>query len=686
MALPVDDVVDAPAAFQWGAGGARMTPESIASQRKVAAALAAQGGDYSPIRSVWQGLARAAQGIVGGVDAGMTDRAEKANAADNAKMIAALLGGGAQSPAASPAATAGTVPAAVSTSPASVGASSPSPDTSGKIYSNDEPSPLDPPVGADRDAMIRTVYGEAGNEPTQGQLAVANVIRNRAVDGGYGGDTPKAVVTSPNQFEPWGNAAATARMAALDPNSPRYAAISKVVDAAYGTGGRAPDDPTEGKTMFYSPSAQAALGRPAPSWAKGEGQVIGGHTFYDDTDGAVPAAKPVQVASADPGALPVGATPTQGVLPTAAAVAPKSGLGAVNPAVLAAVTSPYASPATKQIATLLLQQQMTPKSHFTQETDKDGNVWNVDQTSGQRTVALKATDKSEKPPASVAEYEYYKNNMPAGQTAMDYGTWASKKARDAATNVTTNVDMNSGQTYDKQLAEGLGKSHAALANGVEDAQTRARDVAAMQGAIDSIQKRGGTTGGLGQQQILDLKKTINAGAAALGMDKTFDEGDLSDKEFLTKFNRSMAGAQAKSAVGSRVTNFEMSNYLKANPGLDMSVTGNQRLLGIQSQIEQRNIAVGNAIRQATAESISAGKKIDPVTVQKIITDYDAAHHVQDPITGQDLTQSYALPEFQQAGTNAGLAAQHGTNLALPAEKTIGGKTYIQQDGHWYEKN
>jgi hypothetical protein len=141
------------------------------------------------------------------------------------------------------------------------------------------------------------------------------------------------------------------------------------------------------------------------------------------------------------------------------------------------------------------------------------------------------------------------------------------------------------------LAEGLGKSHAALANGVEDAQSRARDLAAMQGAVDAIQKNGGTTGGMGQAQILELKKTLNAGAAGLGVTTPFDEKDISDKEFLTKFNRQIAGAQAKGAVGSRVTNFEQSNYLKANPGLEMSVTGNQRLIGIQSQIEHRNVAV-----------------------------------------------------------------------------------------------
>lgn len=296
-----------------------------------------------------------------------------------------------------------------------------------------------------------------------------------------------------------------------------------------------------------------------------------------------------------------------------------------------------------------------------------------------KQATTRAYVPSEKTPTSVQEFEY-------GQSHPGFRDSQLEKTRAGAAvlNNQNNIDMNSGQTYDKQLAEGLGKSHASLANGVEDAQTRARDIAAMQGAVDAIQKNGGSTGGLAPAQRLELQKSINAGASALGIEKPFNESDLSDKEFLTKFNRSMAGAQAKGAVGSRVTNFEMSNFLKANPGLDMTPTGNQRLLGIQAQIEERNIAVGNAIRDATAEAISGGKKINPVEVQKIIKSYDDGHHIKDVVTGQDLTQSYALPEFQNTPSNASLAKAHDENLKS-MEKTIGGVTYEQRNGQWYPK-
>lgn len=53
-------------------------------------------------------------------------------------------------------------------------------------------------------------------------------------------------------------------------------------------------------------------------------------------------------------------------------------------------------------------------------TDKNGNV-------------TRAYTPEEKTPTSVLEYNYYKGHPTPGQPVMDYGTWASKKARDAIT-------------------------------------------------------------------------------------------------------------------------------------------------------------------------------------------------------------------------------------------------------------
>jgi hypothetical protein len=648
------------------AQGGPVSPDSMKRKRALADALITQGADTSPLAGgTWAGLARVAKAALGGYENSQLDRQERAGMAASARNFSSGLSGLAGG---EPDSTPGNPPLATGVPMGMVKPGMPQPagstpdgwkgETSSNgdpVYTQDQLNPMDEPRGDARKKMIATMLSEEPAGSPSG-LGVANVIRNRAVDGGYGGNTPDAVVQSPNQFSAWNGPGGAAKVAAYLQNPSAVAKANDQVDQAYGVGKYAsagPNDPTEGKTHFYDPQSMVPPNR-VPSWAQGkEYQTIGSTRFFDDPN--------------DNSQTPPNAQMAQGQLPSRSVVqgpqVAQNGRPNVNVLNWAnsVLNDPYANASQKQVAASVLQKTITPKEDAWSSA---GNGYVMNSRTGEVKKGYESDDKK---PASVAEYEYYTKNFQSTAEQprpMPYDTWSTAKSRAGATNISNNIDMNSGQTYDKQLAEGLGKSHAALANGVEDAQSRARDLAAMQGAVDAIQNNGGTTGGMGQAQILELKKTLNAGASGLGVTTPFDEKDISDKEFLTKFNRQIAGAQAKGAVGSRVTNFEMSNYLKANPGLEMSVTGNQRLIGIQSQIEQRNVAVGNQVRDATAQAISRGQKIDPVTVQKIITNYDQAHHVQDPVTGQDLTQSYTLPEFQkpEQGTNAGLAAGHETNM------------------------
>ena len=138
------------------------------------------------------------------------------------------------------------------------------------------PASLPPGVTLNEDAMVRTVAGEAGQEPLRGQQAVAAVIMNRANGSGA---SPRDVVFAPNQFEPWNGGAARQRLEAMDPNSAEYQNILKNVVRPVMAGQAA--DPTGGATHFYAQVAQAALGRQAPQWASGAPTVIGGHNFYN---------------------------------------------------------------------------------------------------------------------------------------------------------------------------------------------------------------------------------------------------------------------------------------------------------------------------------------------------------------------------------------------------------------------
>lgn len=124
----------------------------------------------------------------------------------------------------------------------------------------------------DMDYLIRTVFGEAGAEPPEGQRAVAAVLLNRARQTGQ---SIEDVALAPGQFEPWGNAESRRRMEALTPGSPDYARIAMTIAPVLGG-----QDPTGGADHFYSPTLQAKLGRRAPAWDNGSGQDIGRHRFF----------------------------------------------------------------------------------------------------------------------------------------------------------------------------------------------------------------------------------------------------------------------------------------------------------------------------------------------------------------------------------------------------------------------
>lgn len=128
---------------------------------------------------------------------------------------------------------------------------------------------------ADRDLMIRTVIGEAGDQSPTGQAAVAHVILNRVANGQWG-DSPSRVVLSPGQFEPWQTR--SRELIGINAKSPQYQKVGQIVDsvAAGGT-----PDATNGATHFLDPNiVKARRGGSLPDWAQGQSVSIGDHRFY----------------------------------------------------------------------------------------------------------------------------------------------------------------------------------------------------------------------------------------------------------------------------------------------------------------------------------------------------------------------------------------------------------------------
>ncbi|WP_375460022.1 cell wall hydrolase [uncultured Enterovirga sp.] len=173
----------------------------------------------------------------------------------------------------------------------------------------------------DLDRAARTIIGEARGQPRDGKAAVAHVIRNRVVAGGYGAD-PTSVVQAPHQFEPWSRR--RAELEAIDSNSPDFQEAHALAKAAF-DGTEA--DPTKGATHFANVGTVAergdSAGRPG-GWLTKMTNVtkIGAHTFGNADAGRNPnyvraAAAPTQISPQVQvaGAAAVGDGPTPPAAP-----------------------------------------------------------------------------------------------------------------------------------------------------------------------------------------------------------------------------------------------------------------------------------------------------------------------------------------------------------------------------------
>jgi spore germination cell wall hydrolase CwlJ-like protein len=493
------------------------TPETIARKKKLAEALLMKSLDPRQIDHWTQGAAQMAQAGVAAYGMRKADEEDRSDRSEMAKVLGGMLGGpGAAAP----------MPNFAPSSPSSPGpVPMASPPTNGKVYANDEPSPLDPPSGKDRDIAIRTMYGEAANEPAIGQQAVANVIRNRAVSGKYGGDTASGVALSPNQFEPWNTAGNRQRMASLDPNSAKYAQLGQALDKAY-TG----DDPTNGAVNFFAPKAQAALGRNVPAWGREGGQDIGNHRFFGGRPQPEPApmgamafnGQPSELAAVNPQGMPT---------PQAAAQPPM-------PAQQAPSAQPPQPDMKAQIAAML--QSKSPR------------VQQMGQSLAQSMISNQMS--GDKPTDEMREYNLYRSQG-GKDSFFDYKAGLKKAG---AQNI--NIDQKGQSSFATAAGSAQAKRFDELAGEGPKAQQMQSDIAVLTDLGNKIQ-----TG-----KLAEVKAALGPFADAMGVKV---EGLSEIQAFEAIVNR-MAPNLRVPGSGAQ-SDYELKNFLKSLPALGNTPEGNE---------------------------------------------------------------------------------------------------------------
>lgn len=179
--------------------------------------------------------------------------------------------------------------------------------------------------------------------------------------------------------------------------------------------------------------------------------------------------------------------------------------------------------------------------------------------------------------------------------------------------------------------------------------------------------------GAGADSVLATKKFAKGVGEALKI-PGLENIDVSSQEGIEKFGRQLAGAAAKTVGGSRVTNFELDQFIKANPGLLTTREGNTRLIGIMQQIAQREMALSNLAADYTDKN--PGASLSGFRAQ--IKEYDKANPIKDVdgtvLSGDAVKPSQGSAPVSKNGQRAplpqGYTAAKAVNEARQALSTL----------------
>jgi len=154
-----------------------------------------------------------------------------------------------------------------------------------------------------------------------------------------------------------------------------------------------------------------------------------------------------------------------------------------------------------------------------------------------------------------------------------------------------------------------------------------------------------------------------------------DVGDLSGPQAIQKLNAVLASESAK-GVGARPTQFEFKTFLANNPGLSMDKAGNERVIGIYSQLAKREVDLGRLARQ---------NQDNWSNWDNVVEKYDKTHPIKDPSSGRVITtDSIVAPgprgnQPQPASTKQ-FSSPSDVHAAIAAGQLKKGDTFTDANG------
>lgn len=425
-------------AFTWGAGGEAETTSSRA-RRRLAEALLMQGTSTAPVQHWAQGLNRVAQALVGAYDLSQEDRRDQQQATDAQAILASH--------------------------PAFAGAAPGVAKVAAALSGGDASAPAVAAPTGDAASAISNI--ESG-----GRYDLLGPV-TKTGDRAYG----KYQVMGANIPE-W-----TRTHLGQEMTPQQYLASPEAQDAVF-------------KGQFGQYQQKYGPEGAARAWFAGEGGMNNpnardqlGTTVQAYADRFNRGYQPPAVAQPD-AALPAAAQPTQGYAVPGQQPAPGAQM---SPAVSSWVQRAIRDPATRGAAMQVLSGYAKPRESYRQETDDQGNVWSVNEQTGQRTVALKH-DKPEEQARPMTPEERVQYGIPANAAVAmtKYGP----KAIGSGPSTTVNV----GGGTDKQIFDEFVERSKA-------ARSTAQGLSAIRTARAAID--GGAITGFNADNRLSLQKAAS---------------------------------------------------------------------------------------------------------------------------------------------------------------------------------
>lgn len=220
------------------------------------------------------------------------------------------------------------------------------------------------------------------------------------------------------------------------------------------------------------------------------------------------------------------------------------------------------------------------------------------------------------------------------------------------------------QKADEARATGVAQSDIKEQDGIISAGSAGRQRLATLNTISNIINTDkNMTLGFGAETALKVKKALES----IGV----DVGDISGPQAIQKLNGLLASESAK-GVSARPAQFEFKTFLTNNPGLDLDKAGNQRVIGIFSQLAKRDVDLGKLARQ---------NRDNWSNWDNVVENYDKQNPIKDPTTGRVITtDSVVAPGPAKEGTTA--AAPSTIREGATAFNPKTNQTIIRQNGKW----